>query len=55
MNPLLKSKKNTNIPTFNPNTLVTFVAPVDPLPILCKFLLEMSLVIMYPKGIDPIR
>ena len=52
--PLQKSNKKTIMPIFNPSTRVTFVAPVDPLPISSRFFLEMILVNMYPKGIDPI-
>ena len=52
--PLQKSNKKTIIPIFSPRARVTFVAPVEPLPISSKFLLEIILVNMYPKGTDPI-
>ena len=34
------------MPILRPNTLVTFVAPVEPLPTLCKFSLEKKFVII---------
>ena len=48
------SNKKTIIPIFSPRARVTFVAPVEPLPISSKFLLEIIFVNIYPKGIDPI-
>ena len=43
---LEKSKRNTIIPILRPNILVTFVAPVEPLPMLCKFFFEKNFVII---------
>ena len=43
---LEKSKRNTSIPILRPNILVTFVAPVEPLPMLCKFFSEKNFVII---------
>ena len=43
---LKKSKRNTSIPILRPNTLVTFVAPVEPLPMLCKSAFAKNFVII---------
>ena len=43
---LEKSKRNTIIPILRPNILVTFVAPVEPLPMLCKFSFAKNFVII---------
>ena len=43
---LKKSRRNTSIPILRPNTLVTFVAPVEPLPMLCKFSFAKNFVII---------